>query len=158
MAQIEERLTLPFHVNEDAPTEGVCLGFCCEAFPILLTMDERQRMIDWIAAGHPPEGWKRDDGEVCHSTYRDARVSPEFIRDMLIPLDRYVLDGTRRQMHSCKHWDPNSRLCTIYEDRPSLCRTYPNYGPCDHAAAGCTFRRIDPASIPSPSNNAPCEK
>lgn len=25
----------------------------------------------------------------------------------------------------CPHWDAGSRLCTVYEDRPSICRTFP---------------------------------
>lgn len=25
----------------------------------------------------------------------------------------------------CPHWDDASRLCSVYEDRPSICRTFP---------------------------------
>ena len=25
----------------------------------------------------------------------------------------------------CPHWDSGTRLCTVYEDRPSICRTFP---------------------------------
>lgn len=28
-------------------------------------------------------------------------------------------------MFQCPHWDSKSRLCTVYEDRPSICRTFP---------------------------------
>lgn len=25
----------------------------------------------------------------------------------------------------CPHWDAQTHLCTVYEDRPSICRTFP---------------------------------
>ena len=139
-----------FFADENVRTEGTCLGYCCESFPIQLSKPERQRMIDWQAAGCPAEGWRRDDGETVTYSYVDARVSPSFIQDMLIPLEEYANDGSRRQMHTCRHWDRNTRLCTIYDSRPSLCRTYPNYGECDHKGKGCTYRRLEPTDL-SPS-------
>jgi hypothetical protein len=28
-------------------------------------------------------------------------------------------------LNRCPHWDPNSRLCTVYELRPNTCRLFP---------------------------------
>ncbi len=28
-------------------------------------------------------------------------------------------------MFRCPHWDSNTRLCTVYEDRPKICKTFP---------------------------------
>lgn len=40
--------------------------------------------------------------------------------DMLVP----VAPG----LFTCKHWDGATRLCTIYERRPQMCRDYPEPG------------------------------
>lgn len=73
----------------------------------------------------------------------------KFIADMLIPLseeeareriDKYGMPYTYeeatatagRLLYTCRHWDSETRLCTAYEQRPWMCRTYP-YG------RGCTF-------------------
>jgi hypothetical protein len=28
-------------------------------------------------------------------------------------------------LFQCPHWDENSNLCTVYEDRPNICRLFP---------------------------------
>ncbi len=28
-------------------------------------------------------------------------------------------------MFQCPHWNPNTRLCMVYEDRPNVCRLFP---------------------------------
>lgn len=30
-----------------------------------------------------------------------------------------------RLLFQCPHWDAQSRLCSVYEDRPSICRLFP---------------------------------
>lgn len=43
--------------------------------------------------------------------------------------------NSETRYYKCRHWDEETRLCTVYEDRPWMCRTYPetNSG-CEH---GC---------------------
>ena len=60
-------------------------------------------------------------GLCCSSfTLGEPELSDPFIRDMLIDLG----DGH----YSCKHWDTETRLCRIYEQRPQMCRDYPEPG------------------------------
>lgn len=60
---------------------------------------------------------------------------------MLYPMLRPKgLDDDGKQVFSCKHHDPVTKLCTIYEIRPSMCRNYPNNKKCPHN--GCT---VEPA-------------
>jgi Fe-S-cluster containining protein len=74
----------------------------------------------------------------------------EKIADMLIPLtpkearERYErFSGktttayrwkNRGHHFTCRHWDEETRLCRIYEDRPQMCRDYPYGQECQH---GC---------------------
>lgn len=38
--------------------------------------------------------------------------------------------------YTCRHWDEETRLCTVYEDRPQMCRDYPYNRECQHGC-GC---------------------
>ncbi len=40
--------------------------------------------------------------------------------------------------YTCRHWDEETRLCTVYEDRPQMCREYPYAGRCQHDC-NCKF-------------------
>lgn len=56
----------------------------------------------------------------------------DMVADMLVPLR----DGDAVLHFTCRHWDPASRLCTVYDRRPRMCRDYPHARMCDH---GCGF-------------------
>jgi Fe-S-cluster containining protein len=80
-----------------------------------------------------------------------------FIRDMRIELTaeqaqerwaKFVGDGRvlppaepERPWYTCRHWDEDTRLCTVYEQRPMLCRDYPYGRPCSH---GCDYQIAEP--------------
>jgi Fe-S-cluster containining protein len=79
----------------------------------------------------------------------DATVDGEYIKDMLIPVSYH--DATRlhrlwgfvnwvpdegEKYFTCKHWDPETRLCTDYENRPGMCRRYGTTKACRHGC-GC---------------------
>ena len=40
--------------------------------------------------------------------------------------------------YTCRHWDEETRLCGVYEDRPEMCREYPYAGRCQHDCE-CSF-------------------
>lgn len=91
----------------------------------------------------------------------DTVADAEFIRDMRIELtpeqaserwSKFVGDeppvGMKpnasdapvaggRSAYTCRHWDENTRLCTVYDQRPMLCRDYPYGQACSH---GCDFQ------------------
>jgi Fe-S-cluster containining protein len=99
------------------------------------------------------------DGRCCavfHFTFdldrvRRRVVDGEFIADMLVPLtdkqakeraDKFGIGaihppGKGRAFFTCKHWDEDTRLCTAYDKRPSMCRDYPYGKVCDH---GCGYQ------------------
>lgn len=44
-------------------------------------------------------------------------------------------------LYMCRHWDEETRLCAIYEDRPPMCRTFPYGEPCRY---GCSCQGVKP--------------
>jgi Fe-S-cluster containining protein len=103
-----------------------CDGRCCAVFPLSTTRADLERRVLSITDGL-------------------------LIAAMLVPLDpvdvvfRRVLfdqalgdDGTGREYFTCRHWQEDTRACGIYDDRPAMCRTYPNHGACDHGCNAVT--------------------
>lgn len=41
-------------------------------------------------------------------------------------------------LYTCRHWDEDTRLCTVYADRPEMCREYPYASRCQHDC-NCDF-------------------
>lgn len=115
--------------------ESACPGLCCAAFYWPRTL-----------------AWMRKNP--------NAMFDGPQIADMLIPLtpkearERYerfagaeavVPSGFKwkyRGHHfTCKNWDEETRLCRIYEDRPTMCRDYPYGQECQHGCGlvgGCS--------------------
>lgn len=112
-----------------------CTGRCCEAFSLgqMSPEDVRER------AAHG-------------GTEEDA-----FIADMLVPLgyfnrnplfiigeETWPVKEERPGGHmgawfyTCRHFDKTTRSCTAYERRPTMCRKFPNDGPCNYP--GCEFQ------------------
>lgn len=109
--------------DKPAPT---CPGYCCEAFSVGSPEDFRSSQ------------WHHEDFER--------------VRDMLVYLGEFEGNPTGRtpcgklstrkvepgdpagpntgHFHTCRLWDKETRLCTIYEERPTMCRTYPNRDVC----------------------------
>lgn len=103
------------------------------------------------------------DGSCCAAfyipTHKDdfAKVIPETpdditIRHMLIPLTRVEVRDRREQFgidfglppkntaghwYKCRHWNEETRLCGIYEQRPKMCRDFPYEKKCEY---GCSYR------------------
>jgi Fe-S-cluster containining protein len=78
----------------------------------------------------------------------------EMIADMVIPLtldqanERLERFGAGREyepaaeghVYTCRHFDDETRLCTIYERRPEMCRDYPyaQDGGCEYDCGYCS--------------------
>ncbi len=60
-----------------------------------------------------------------------------FLEHMLIPLGK---DADGADHFGCNFFDRVDRLCTIYEKRPKMCRTYPYGRPCTM----CTYDDREP--------------
>jgi Fe-S-cluster containining protein len=125
------------------PASNGCSGTCCAAFRLDYTLTEMRRApVD--SAGGVPLGDKWID-----PSERDQLV------DMLVPLtpkearERNQKFGgnendkthwpwsDRGHQFTCRHWDEDTRLCGIYEDRPMMCREFPYGKPCSFGCS-CT--------------------
>jgi Fe-S-cluster containining protein len=67
-------------------------------------------------------------------TYQDIRekafANPEWkeiqqLRKMLHTIERVDDERYHGDIFACKNWDPETRLCKIYETRPNMCRIFP---------------------------------
>ena len=84
-----------------------CIGRCCQAFSISLQSER--------------------DPLVLYTEDPDGFVDGRALADMLIRLPGPTPDGRLR--FTCRHLTDELR-CGIYEERPDMCRTYPNGGTC----------------------------
>ena len=108
---------------------GGCSGQCCSVFTFPSSPIQLR------------ERWEMDGG------------GPDdlMIADMLIPLS--PIEAAERAerfgastpecgwdaipFYTCRHWDEDTRLCTVYDHRPMMCETYPYGRECEHCE-GCT--------------------
>lgn len=126
-----------------------CSGGCCRKFSIaghdydyLTTYMDRARKTHTSAQLKAAIQEARDE----HST-----IIPE-IYDMLIPLGmtKYLDSENETFMYTCKHHDPVSGDCKIYDSRPFMCIKFPKSEPngiCTHP--GCT-RKAEKLELPDP--------
>lgn len=114
-----------------------CSGMCCAAFYFPYTPEELRR--------------KEADPN------RPNTVDGPQIAEMLIPLTNreaterlrafgsdnvYEDEATEGKIYTCKNFDEENRLCTIYESRPEMCAGYPYGRPCQFAEGpqGCGIK------------------
>ena len=81
-----------------------CTGQCCERFCM---------PIDPTADDFDPARY--DDGAQIAAMVIELEPEPK---------------GSKAW--TCRHFDTESRRCGIYEDRPAMCRRYPNDGTCGY--------------------------
>lgn len=58
------------------------------------------------------------------------------IAEMVIPLAE---EADETPTYTCRHFDAVAGLCTVYEQRPAMCRDYPSYGDAGRACLHCGF-------------------
>lgn len=98
-----------------------CTGHCCESFVLNVqpeTLREWIRSADW------------------HQQPAEYRRDVEFVADMVIehpPLQ----SGERSLRFRCRHHDAATGDCTVYEQRPMMCRSFGCSTPCTFV--GCTL-------------------
>lgn len=84
--------------------ERTCPGHCCETIYQPFDPDRLVEMADTLMDGQQ-------------------------VAEMLVPTGE--ISGSSHH-YKCKNWDPDTRLCKIYDDRPTMCRDYPYGNPCPH--------------------------
>lgn len=122
-----------------------CMGHCCENFSLPFSPMSIENLKRRIQKG------------VKHVLYDSGRYAGRYyvkenqlsmIFDMVIfkqeshqPCqktrgDSLLGEKSRHRYHyTCKHYDRVNRVCTVYEDRPPMCRSY-GEGSCNYP--GCT--------------------
>lgn len=112
-------------------SENGCTGLCCAAFHIPYTITDLRRGVD------PKTGNLLNQAEQIAAMV--IPLTPKQARERYVEfggdLDDASFPWSSRGHHfTCRRWDEDTRLCTIYEDRPEMCRGYPYGEPCAH---GC---------------------
>lgn len=62
-----------------------------------------------------------------------SRVEENRLRATIVPM--LIPNRGDAPYFHCRHLDPKTSLCGIYEDRPSMCRDYPVDGACSEKEA-----------------------
>lgn len=113
-----------------------CTGNCCENFPLPLSKEMLKR--------------RAQESKNANGSLLEMRM----IADMVIPIQKEAFyHGDKRYFwFTCKHFDKQTRKCTIYEKRPVMCRTYPDkYDKIQHCKAslynGCELSYGTPRHV-----------
>lgn len=123
-----------------------CQGACCAVFPLSTPYDRLRDRWPYFTDG-------------------DQILDMVEPIDLVSALERCIDLGIEtfharpgRPLYTCRHWDTETRLCGIYEQRPAMCRDYPYGHPCDHGC-DCTDNYPPdvqrPSPCPSPTGPAP---
>lgn len=123
-----------------------CTGACCKDFTLPISPDE----IRFLARRKIRTGISRfseidviADMVIFKGTYRASggkRLAKKF-KGSKQWLEKYIYHYT------CKHFDAENKLCKNYENRPSMCRSFPSNDTCHYR--GCT-RRCEEKAFPPP--------
>jgi Fe-S-cluster containining protein len=93
-----------------------CYGLCCVAFPVSSSPDE-------IA------GFSHHPGDALEALTILGMIQPltaERTRARAAQFGVSKEPDDKIKYYSCRHWDEETHLCTIYDERPWMCRTYSN--------------------------------
>jgi Fe-S-cluster containining protein len=108
-----------------------CTGKCCRKFTMSASYERIQQMY---------QDWKKYGGGNSRVPMNDVHI----VALMLVPLgeDTHDIDGVPfvhgpQMMYTCKHFDKDKGDCTIYAERPQMCREYPYLSHCRYE--GCTY-------------------
>lgn len=115
-------------------------GACCDPVVSPFTPDMLRRIAPWQL----DEDGKADRAfmleHLTHLSRREGLARARYLTQGGITFGS--IDGGRTmyelwsQFYSCDRFDPESRQCTAYAERPPMCRDYPWYGdPADPAKA-----------------------
>jgi len=110
-----------------------------------------ERMVPFLKAFFSDQGLASHDGRVLiWGKARRIALStfPPLARAMQ---KHYGLKGgcancgtSCQLLFKCPHWDNRSRLCSVYEDRPNICRLFP-ITPADIRDRDLTAKKVTPA-------------
>lgn len=114
-----------------------CGGECCRDFTV--SMDPKKLGDLYVVTKA-----RQAAGEDLTNFERDAI----YIAEMVVRIDE---DDETRARYTCKHLDTTTGRCRSYDQRPAMCRDYPNYG----CAVACTFCGFSEPLPPSSLESCP---
>jgi Fe-S-cluster containining protein len=124
-----------------------CTGHCCEDFSLPVSPMQLQHEGK-RARLFGKSRFSRDEiikiSEMVVFLYEDYTDSNRKGRSKPKNVTLNKASCGRVYHYTCKHFDPKTRNCTNYENRPDMCRGYPYGSQCTYR--GCTYQ---PAAIPS---------
>lgn len=127
---------------------GRCTGHCCEEFQLPWDPEGIRNSFDTQIPG--TDGWME------WQQLSDMLIYLGPVENPPLPKDR---GGTYLWNYTCRHFDTEKRLCTIYENRPLMCRNHGVEYSC--VTQGCSMTNamrdplhLDPTKYPEPSDAA----
>lgn len=121
-------------------------GACCEVVPLSYTQSEAQGLalrgeVSWEEAR-----WVVEDlVPISRRVVKESQ--PFYLQQNVIPPPDLLFAGEvgiLPYFYTCTKWDPETRLCTDYENRPPPCRKYPWYdegpNPAKALPPTCSYR------------------
>lgn len=113
-----------------------CNGDCCVAFRVPFTLVD---LAEGNVGDMDVEEARMLADMLEPLTLAETRLRQlDFIRGVIPVFD----ESDEGFLYKCKNWDEETRLCTIYEDRPPMCRDFPYGKPCRY---GCECVGEEPA-------------
>lgn len=120
-----------------------CIGHCCRKFCFPFSPYELNALKESIDNG--TRLFTKDNGEQLYNKFADEEVMK--LHSMLIYIDKSNINPetelqVEKESHhyTCKHFNTETNNCMNYENRPNMCRDYPEYGKdykCKYK--GCTY-------------------
>lgn len=128
-----------------------CTGHCCEDFSLPFPPEELNAGYHrWVSREGAPMGM---NGHSLGPWYKDIwLIAPmvvylgykEGMPPRVNPSDEELKGEPELKYHryKCKHFDPQTRDCTIYDIRPAMCRSYPGPSGCNYADCTWESRKV----------------
>jgi Fe-S-cluster containining protein len=118
-----------------------CGGDCCRDFYLNIPPAE-------IGAAYLLIKAKQVAGEELTELQRDHI----YIAEMVVRIDE---DDEKSPRYTCLHFDNETGRCRSYDQRPAMCRDYPNYGkpdalPCFFCAFSESSPSLSPCALQNP--------
>lgn len=130
-------------------SEHKCGGACCRRFVLggnPSPNEIKEKYLAWCyqtrdASSETLSKLSEVSRTLLSSTSRSVRIPIDIhlVYPMLIYLGEHDWDpcdpkkhhaGKKIHHYGCKHFDTKTNLCTIYDIRPMMCKTYPGDNPC----------------------------
>lgn len=114
------------------------MGECCEDIGLDFSPEQiKNSYFYWLKRGETK-------GDTISKKFENNRPDPNWHTDihLIYPMLIFIrADHTHPEIpsekhekviyhYTCKHFDKKKKICTIYEFRPTMCRTYPDFGYC----------------------------